>query len=79
MISYTAIFASSFTLLPSVVVLDNCSIHHISKVQQELEGISVLVHYLPPYSPDYNPIAKAFSKVKKTLRNESDETLNKDS
>ena len=48
----------------SVVVLDNCSIHHISEVRQVLEKVGVLVHYLPPYSPDYNPIEEAFSKVK---------------
>ena len=59
----------------SVVVLDNCSIHHISEVQQVLEGVGVLVQYLPPYSPDYNPIEEAFSKVKQTLRSESDGTL----
>ena len=59
----------------SVVVLDNCSIHHISEVQQVLEGVGVLVHYLLPYSPDYIPIEEAFSKVKQTLRSESDESL----
>ncbi|XP_065886038.1 uncharacterized protein [Dysidea avara] len=59
----------------SVVVLDNCSIHRISEVQQVLEEVGVLVHYLPPYSPDYNPIEEAFSKVKQTLRSESDEAL----
>ena len=58
----------------SVVVLDNCSIHHISEVRQVLEEVGVLVHYLPPYSPDYNPIEEAFSKVKQSLRSESDKT-----
>ena len=32
-----------------------------------LEGIGVLVHFLPPYSPDFNPIEEAFSKVKSDL------------
>jgi len=59
----------------SVVVLDNCSIHHISKVRQVLEQVGVLIHYLPPYSPDYNPIEEAFSKVKQVLRSEADATL----
>ena len=54
----------------SVVVMDNCSIHHISEVRQVLEDIGVLVHFLPPYSPDYNPIEEAFSKVKQVLRSE---------
>ena len=60
--------------LHSVLVLDNCSIHHISEVRQVLEEVGVLVHYLPPYSPGYNPIEEAFSKVKQSLRSESDET-----
>ena len=31
-------------------------------------GIGVLVHFLPPYSPDFNPIEEAFSKVKSQLK-----------
>ena len=58
----------------SVVVLDNCSIHHVVEVKRMLEEIGVLVHYLPPYSPDFNPIEEAFSKVKYQLRAENDDT-----
>ena len=36
----------------SVVVLDNASIHHTNGVVQDLQSTGVLVHYLPPYSPD---------------------------
>ena len=39
----------------SVVILDNCSIHHVQEVKQALTDCEVIVHYLPPYSPDYNP------------------------
>ena len=42
--------------LHSIVVLDNCAIHHTAEVKSMLEGIGVLVHFLPPYSPDFNPI-----------------------
>ena len=52
----------------SVVVLDNCSIHHCTEVEATLRDIGVLVHYLPPYSPDLNPIEEAFSKVKTELK-----------
>ena len=45
----------------SVVVLDNCSIHHCTEVVDTLREMQVLV---PPYSPDFNPIEEAFSKVK---------------
>ena len=39
-----------------VLVLDNCSIHHVSELQQVFNDAQVLIHYLPPYSPDFNPI-----------------------
>ena len=37
----------------SVVILDNASVHHVPEVSK---AIGAIVHYLPPYSPDYNPI-----------------------
>lgn len=43
-------------------------IHHCIEVVATLQDIGVLVHYLPPYSPDLNPIEEAFSKVKKQLQ-----------
>ena len=52
----------------SVVVLDNCAIHHTSEVTSTLTEIGVLVHFLPPYSPDFNLIEEAFSKVKTSLK-----------
>ena len=47
----------------SVVIQDNCSVHHVDEVHQALSDCGVITHYLPPYSPDYNPIELAFSKV----------------
>ena len=52
----------------SVVVLDNCAIHHVCEVQTMLEQVGVLVHYLPPYSPDFE---EAFSKVKHQLQEQN--------
>ena len=52
----------------SVVIMDNCSVHHVSGVTDSIEEVGALVHYLPPYSPDYNPIEMLFSKVKSSLR-----------
>ena len=43
----------------SVVVLDNCSIHYCEEVVATLRDVGTLVHFLPPYSPDYNPIEEA--------------------
>ena len=41
---------------------------HVHAVVEMVHEIGALVHFLPPYSPDYNPIEEAFSKVKAQLR-----------
>ena len=52
----------------SVVVMDNCSIHHLHDIIRLINSIGVLVVFLPPYSPDLNPIELCFSKVKYFLK-----------
>ena len=52
----------------SVLIMDNCSIHHIAQVKDLLEASGILLVFLPPYSPDYNPIEKLFSYVKYYLK-----------
>ena len=52
----------------SVVIMDNASIHHTESVVSLIEEVGALVHYLPPYSPDMNPIEETFSKVKGFLK-----------
>lgn len=52
----------------SVVVLDNCTVHHVREVVKSIEDVGALVLFLPPYSPDFNPIEEAFSKVKAVLK-----------
>ena len=47
----------------SIVVMDNCSVHHLSKVKQLFDAIGIPMFFLLPYSPDYNPIEQAFSYV----------------
>jgi transposase len=51
-----------------VVVMDNLSAHKGGRVSEIVEGAGCEVLYLPPYSPDLNPIEQAFSKVKGLLR-----------
>jgi transposase len=51
-----------------VVVMDNLSSHKIKGVRQRIEKVGAEVLYLPPYSPDLNPIEKAWSKLKQLLR-----------
>lgn len=52
----------------SVVLLDNCSIHHVPRAISLIQSVGALVHFLPPYSPDMNPIEELFSKVKAVLK-----------
>jgi transposase len=57
------------TLEPGqVVVMDNLSAHKGGRVKEIIEGRGCELIYLPPYSPDFNPIEQAFSKVKGLLR-----------
>ena len=57
----------------SLVVMDNASIHHVDEVIDKIESTGAIVQFLPPYSPDLNPIEEAFSKVKDNLN--KDESL----
>ena len=51
-----------------VLVMDNLSVHKTKRVRDALEKIGVRILFLPPYSPDFNPIEKAFAKLKALLR-----------
>jgi transposase len=51
-----------------VVVMDNLSSHKDAKVRQLIEAAGADLWYLPPYSPDFNPIERLWSKVKAWLR-----------
>jgi transposase len=51
-----------------VVVMDNLSAHKAQRVRELIEGKGCELVYLPPYSPDFNPIEQAFSKIKSYLR-----------
>ena len=52
----------------SVVICDNCSIHHVEEIDVVLSDAQALTHYLLPYSRDFNPIELAFSKVKYMIK-----------
>ncbi len=64
------------TLSPGdVVVLDNLSSHKVSGVREAIEACGATLLYLPPYSPDLNPIELAFSKLKRLLRDAAERTV----
>lgn len=51
-----------------IVVMDNLATHKVEGVRQAIEEAGASLAYLPPYSPDFNPIEKAFAKLKALLR-----------
>jgi transposase len=51
-----------------IVVMDNLSAHQVAGVRAAIEAKGARLEYLPPYSPDYNPIEKCWSKLKTFLR-----------
>jgi transposase len=52
----------------SVLVMDNARIHHHAELIEWLEENGYMVEFLPPYSPDFNPIEEAFSAIKAWIR-----------
>jgi transposase len=58
-----------------VVVMDNLSSHKRAGVRQAIEAAGAKLLYLPPYSPDFNPIELAFSKFKRLLCTAAERTL----
>lgn len=51
-----------------VLIMDNCRIHHSKVVKRCMEELSIKVLYLPPYSPELNPIEEAWSVIKGRLK-----------
>jgi hypothetical protein len=52
----------------SVIVMDNASIHKSDALRAMVEQRGMKILFLPPYSPDYNPIEEAFSAIKAWIR-----------
>ena len=51
-----------------VVVMDNLPSHKVAGVREAIERAGATLRYLPPYSPDFNPIEQVFAKFKASLR-----------
>ena len=64
------------TLAPGeTVIMDNLPAHKVHGVRQAIEATGAELRCLPPYSPDFNPIEMAFSKLKAILRAAAERTL----
>lgn len=64
------------TLKPGdIVILDNLSSHKRPAAREMIEAAGARMLFLPPYSPDSNPIEKAFSKLKALLRKAAERTV----
>lgn len=64
------------TLIPGdVVVMDNLPAHKAEGVREAIERAGAELRFLPPYSPDFNPIEMAFSKLKALLRAKAERTV----
>ena len=64
------------TLSPGdVVVMDNLPAHKAAAVRTAIEAAGARLLYLPPYSPDFNPIENAFAKLKAGLRKTAARTI----
>jgi transposase len=58
-----------------VVIMDNLSSHKGPRVREMIEQVGASLLYLPPYSPDFNPIENAFAKLKTLLRKAAERTV----
>lgn len=58
-----------------VVIMDNLPAHKVAGVREAIEAAGARLLYLPPYSPDFNPIENAFAQIKALLRKAAARTI----
>jgi transposase len=58
-----------------IVIMDNLSSHKRTSVRELIEAVGATLVFLPPYSPDFNPIEKAFARLKALLRKAGERTV----
>jgi transposase len=64
------------TLRPAdIVIMDNLAAHKVHGVREAIEAMGAELRYLPPYSPDLNPIQQVFAKFKALLRKAAERTV----
>ena len=67
-LAYVEQFLTPVLRLGDVVVMDNLDAHEVAGVEDAIRTMGASLLYLPPYSPDLNPIEQAFAKLKALLR-----------
>lgn len=58
-----------------IVIMDNLSSHKVKGAAEAIESVQASVRFLPPYSPDLNPIEMAFSKLKRLIRSAKERAI----
>ena len=58
-----------------IVIMDNLPAHTVKGVRQAIESVGAKLFYLPPYSPDLNPIEQVFAKLKTLLKKSGERTI----
>jgi transposase len=66
--AYTEQFLAPTLMRGDIVFMDNVSVHKVDGVEEAIEARGAIPFYLPPYSPDLNPIEQLFAKLKALLR-----------
>ena len=74
--AYVAQVLAPTLRLGDIVVMDNLSSHKRASVRAMIEARGARLAFLPPYSPDFNPIEMAFAKLKALLRKAAERTVN---
>jgi transposase len=74
-LAYTKEFLCPVLRPGDCVIADNLSSHKVAGVREAIESVGATIAYLPPYSPDLNPIEKLFSKLKACLKKSENRTL----
>jgi transposase len=74
-VAYVSQFLCPTLHAGDIVIADNLACHKVKGVKQAIEAVGATICYLPPYSPDLNPIEKLFAKLKALLRKAAKRTV----
>jgi transposase len=74
-LTYVRTFLCPTLKAGDIVIADNLPSHKVAGVREAIEATSATLRYLPPYSPDLNPIEKLFSKLKALLKKAAHRTV----